>query len=328
MPHSSADVGIYLGGEVCAFSLMVGHTSTLRKFHEPYTSHAGLLWKQPGMSGLEDCKSRSAHLRDKDAIAEKNPARHSPGSQQSLGSNELDNAQWNESDNAQSKWFLSCVRWHREPFARQSDAEKTRYPLQERRGAFLSFALPPLLFGLRIAYITHAQFAMKSPFTSSWGKDGVSALRYPYSPGPYRMAQDIAQLARRLAAYLRESPQGGWVVLFGPECWVMWVSRRAFNRAATHAWIRIAPRRICSSSRRRWSSQYPHARFVDLSQKPWAPNPGRNPGNGRRAKCGITARTPIGSTPLSSVKSVRPPLKFPHRLGDAGIHLTSPCRCR
>ena len=102
MPHSSADVGIYLGGEVCAFSLMVGHTSTLRKFREPYTSHAGLLWKQPGMSGLEDCKSRSAHLRDKDAIAEKNPARHSPGSQQSLGSNELDNAQRNEQDESRN----------------------------------------------------------------------------------------------------------------------------------------------------------------------------------------------------------------------------------
>ena len=102
MPHSSADVGIYLGGEVRAFSLMAGHTSTLRKFHEPYTSHAGFFWKQPGMSGLEDCKSRSAHRRDKDAIAEKNPARQSPGSQQSLGSNELDNAQWNEQDESRN----------------------------------------------------------------------------------------------------------------------------------------------------------------------------------------------------------------------------------
>ena len=54
------------------------------------------------MSGLEDCKSRSAHLRDKDAIAEKNPARHSPGNQQSLGSNELDNAQWNEQDESRN----------------------------------------------------------------------------------------------------------------------------------------------------------------------------------------------------------------------------------
>ena len=102
MPHSSADVGIYLGGGVCAFSLMVGHTSTLRKFHEPYNSHAGLLWKQPGMGGLEDCTSRSAQLRDKDAIAEKNPARQSPGSQQSLGSNESDNGQWNEQDESRN----------------------------------------------------------------------------------------------------------------------------------------------------------------------------------------------------------------------------------
>ena len=102
MPHPSADVGIYLGGEVCAFSLMVGHTSTPRKFREPYTSHAGLLWKQPGMRGLEDCKSRSAHLRGKGASAEKNPARHSPGSQQSLGSNELDNAQRNEQDESRN----------------------------------------------------------------------------------------------------------------------------------------------------------------------------------------------------------------------------------
>ena len=102
MPHSSADVGIYLGGEVCAFSLMVGHTSALRKFHELYTSHAGFFWKQPGMSGLEDCKSRYALLRDKNAIAEKNPARHSPGSQQSLGSNELDNAQGNEQDESRN----------------------------------------------------------------------------------------------------------------------------------------------------------------------------------------------------------------------------------
>ena len=100
--HSSEDVGIYLGGEVCTFSLMAGHTSALRKFQEPYTSHAGLLWKQPGMSGLEDCKSRPAHLRDKDAIAEKNPARHSPGSQQSLGSNESDNARRNEQDESRN----------------------------------------------------------------------------------------------------------------------------------------------------------------------------------------------------------------------------------
>ena len=102
MPHSSVDVGISLGGEVCAFSLMVGHTSAQRKFHEPYTSHAGLLWKQPGMSGLEDCESRFAHLGDKGAIAEENPARHSPGSQQSMGSNELDNAQWNELDESRN----------------------------------------------------------------------------------------------------------------------------------------------------------------------------------------------------------------------------------
>ena len=81
---------------------MVGHTSALRKFHEPYNSHAGLLWKQPGMGGLEDCTSRSAQLRDKDAIAEKNPARQSPGSQQSLGSNESDNGQWNEQDESRN----------------------------------------------------------------------------------------------------------------------------------------------------------------------------------------------------------------------------------
>ena len=64
MPHSSADVGIYLGGEVCASSLMVDHTCLLRGFHEPYASTEGILWELPGMSGLEDCKSRHAAMRN------------------------------------------------------------------------------------------------------------------------------------------------------------------------------------------------------------------------------------------------------------------------
>ena len=59
-----------LGGEVYAFSEMMGHVALLRDFYAPL-AHVSL-----GMVGLEDCGSPLTHPRNKRAIPGKVLARH------------------------------------------------------------------------------------------------------------------------------------------------------------------------------------------------------------------------------------------------------------
>ena len=77
-----------LGGEVYAFSEMLGHMSMLREFHGHFLDFF------PGMAGLEGCESLFARLRSKKMIAEKFLARHFLAFQKAIGVQELDNVYW------------------------------------------------------------------------------------------------------------------------------------------------------------------------------------------------------------------------------------------
>ena len=74
-----------LGGEVYAFSEMLGHMSMLREF---YGHFAG---SNPGLIGLEDCESLFTHLKKSKSIAEKFLVRHFLSIQQALEERELNN---------------------------------------------------------------------------------------------------------------------------------------------------------------------------------------------------------------------------------------------
>ena len=77
-----------LGGEVYAFSEMLGHMSMLREF---YGIFAG---SKPGMIGLEDCESLFTHLKKSKSITEKFLVRHFMSIQQALEEKELNTVFW------------------------------------------------------------------------------------------------------------------------------------------------------------------------------------------------------------------------------------------
>ena len=77
-----------LGGEVYAFSEMLGHMSMLRGFF----GHCMDL--RPGMVGSEDCESLFTRLKKNKLITEKYLARHFLAIQQAIGLQELDNVYW------------------------------------------------------------------------------------------------------------------------------------------------------------------------------------------------------------------------------------------
>ena len=77
-----------LRGDAYAFSAMVDQMPLLR---ELYLLLANL---RPGMVDLEDCEGLSSSRGRQKTIAERNPANHFSGIQQSLGRNELGNAYW------------------------------------------------------------------------------------------------------------------------------------------------------------------------------------------------------------------------------------------
>ena len=81
-------VGSSLGGDVYAFTEMLGQMSMLREF---YGNFAG---SKPGMIGLEDCESLFTHLKKSKSITEKFLVRHFLSIQQSLGEKELNNVSW------------------------------------------------------------------------------------------------------------------------------------------------------------------------------------------------------------------------------------------
>ena len=77
-----------LGGEVYAFSEMLGHMSMRREFH----GHSADLY--PGMVGLEDCESLFTHLKKKKVVAEKFSVRLLLATQRTIEIHELNNAYW------------------------------------------------------------------------------------------------------------------------------------------------------------------------------------------------------------------------------------------
>ena len=74
-----------LGGEVGAFSEMVGHMPLLREFYELLGDVS------PGVIGLETSESFYGNLRNMDTIAKAYLLRRLLGIQQALGNGELDN---------------------------------------------------------------------------------------------------------------------------------------------------------------------------------------------------------------------------------------------
>ena len=76
------------GGEVYAFSGMLGHMSMLREF----CGHFSDLF--PGMVGFEDCESPFARLRNNEVGAERFLVRRFCATQQPFELKELDNAYW------------------------------------------------------------------------------------------------------------------------------------------------------------------------------------------------------------------------------------------
>ena len=65
---------------------MYDDASLLGEVYEPFPDLS------PVTIGFEDCEGFLAHLQRRKAAAEKNSARHSSGTQQLLGTAELDNA--------------------------------------------------------------------------------------------------------------------------------------------------------------------------------------------------------------------------------------------
>lgn len=77
-----------LGGEVFAFSEMLGQMSVLREFFGHFLDFF------PGMAGLEDFESLFARRRNKEVAAEEFLARHFLALQQAIGLQERGNACW------------------------------------------------------------------------------------------------------------------------------------------------------------------------------------------------------------------------------------------
>ena len=77
-----------LGGEVYAFSGMLGHMSRFREFFGHF------LDSYPGTGGLEDCERLFTYLRSEKVVAEKFLAPHFLDIQQSIELKELGNAYW------------------------------------------------------------------------------------------------------------------------------------------------------------------------------------------------------------------------------------------
>ena len=76
------------GGEVYAFSEMLGHTSMLREFYGHFTD------LRPGMAGPGNRESLFAHLKKNKVVTEKFLVRHCRAIQQAIEIQELGNAYW------------------------------------------------------------------------------------------------------------------------------------------------------------------------------------------------------------------------------------------
>ena len=74
-----------LGGEVCAFSEMVDHTTMLREVYAQFT------YLSPGMAGLQDCESFFARLRKKKIISEMFSVRRALAFRRAVETQELGN---------------------------------------------------------------------------------------------------------------------------------------------------------------------------------------------------------------------------------------------
>ena len=74
-----------LGWKVNAASGIIDRVALLDGFCAPFAAVSA------GTIGLEDCERPPTHLRNKKAIAEKNLARHFPGTRKSPDNNELAN---------------------------------------------------------------------------------------------------------------------------------------------------------------------------------------------------------------------------------------------
>ena len=77
-----------LGGEVYAFSEMVGHMALLREFCAPFSRIS------PSMVGMGDCESLFTHLKNRKMVAEKYLVRHVLRIQQFIEDGELGNTYW------------------------------------------------------------------------------------------------------------------------------------------------------------------------------------------------------------------------------------------
>ena len=77
-----------LGGEVFAFSEMIGHMALLREFYAPFPRIS------PGMVSMEDRESLCTHFKNREMVTGKYLVRHFSPIQQFIEDGELGNAYW------------------------------------------------------------------------------------------------------------------------------------------------------------------------------------------------------------------------------------------